>query len=144
MSVNSEKSSSSERYSCISCMNDSWCSIAKQRRRVFFLFLVKFAGIVYVLHAGYCTVSIEPLFLVKLCAFLQRLIFFFFLMKPTELQHANHTTAGCWFVCAGVADLAAFHCHANSISISKFVFKDLAFLLCCRKQFHGCKGFLSI
>lgn len=55
MSVNSEKSSSSERYSCISCMNDSWCSIAKQRRRAFF-----FSSASLLALFTYCMLVIVP------------------------------------------------------------------------------------
>ncbi|KAM6425229.1 SRSF protein kinase 2 [Rhynochetos jubatus] len=47
------------------------------------------------------------------------LVFSFWLMKPTGLQHANPATAGGWFVRAGVADLAALR--ADSISVSKFL-----------------------
>lgn len=78
MSVNSEKSSSSERYGCISCMSGPWRSAAEQRRRASPFPSASFLSIVAVLHAGYRTVSIEPLFLVELCAFLQRFIDFFF------------------------------------------------------------------
>lgn len=65
-------------------------------------------------------------------------------MKSTRLQHANHNQAdqaGCWLVCTVVADLFFFYFCANSISISKFIFKDLVFLLCYRKPFYTYKGF---
>lgn len=67
-------------------------------------------------------------------------------MKSTRLQHANHNQAdqaGCWLVCTVVADLVVFfifYICANSISFSKFISKDLVFLLCYRKPLYTYKG----
>lgn len=133
MSVNSEKSSSSERYGCISRMNaGSGAGLPHFPCQVCWYPSPIACWLLYRIHW---------LFLVKLCAFLQRFIDFSFLFFLNEACWA----AACKSSYSRLLVCVCWCCKPCSFSLSRqqhlgFEFlKNSRFLLCCRKPFRGCK-----